>query len=151
MARGGQHCRGGTGVRRLHEVDTEKRVIVLDTLRTELAQEDDIVFAYLYGSFLDGVGFHDVDVGVYRGPGLSDSHSLRAGELSECLSARVEIPVDVRIVNEAPISFLYHVLRGMLLFSRDDVRLAEMIEDTTRRYLDIAPLLRHSTKEAFAS
>ena len=59
--------------------------------------------------------------------------------------------MDVRIVNEVPISFLYHVLRGMLLFSRDDVRLAEVIEDTTRRYLDIAPLLRHSTKEAFAS
>ena len=138
-------------MKRLHQLNTEQRAIVVDTLRTELAQEDDIVFAYLYGSFLDGVGFHDVDVGAYRAPGISDSHSARAAGLSERLSARVDIPVDVRIVNEVPISFLYHVLRGMLLFSRDDVRLAEVIEDTTRRYLDIAPLLRHSTKEAFAS
>jgi hypothetical protein len=38
-----------------------------------------------------------------------------------------------------------------LLLSRDDERLAETIEETTRTYLDIEPILRAATREAFAS
>src|SRR5712691_5437124 len=58
--------------------------------------------------------------------------------------------VDVRILNAAPVPFLYHVLKGQILVSREEERLASVMEDTIRRYLDIAPLLRHYTQEAFA-
>jgi hypothetical protein len=59
--------------------------------------------------------------------------------------------VDVRILNVAPVSFLYHVLRGQLLFCRDDEILAEVTERTISRYLDIAPLVRRGAQEAFAA
>ena len=54
-------------------------------------------------------------------------------------------------LNHAPIPFVFHALRGRLLFSRDDERLATIIEDTVRRYLDMEPLMRNATREAFAS
>ena len=50
----------------------------------------------------------------------------------------------------APVSFHFHVLRGECILSRNDCLLGDVIEDTVRRYLNIAPLLRRSTKEAFA-
>jgi hypothetical protein len=61
------------------------------------------------------------------------------------------MPVDVRGLNVAPVSFLYHVLRGQLLFCRDNARLAEVMEQTISRYLDIAPLVRRATQEAFSA
>ncbi|MDH5640179.1 MAG: nucleotidyltransferase domain-containing protein, partial [Nitrospira sp.] len=73
------------------------------------------------------------------------------GHLSETLAAAVGLPVDIRVLNEAPLSFLHHVLRGQCLQCRDEVLLADMIEDVARRYLDLAPLLRSSTKDAFAA
>lgn len=67
------------------------------------------------------------------------------------LGACVQLPVDVRILNLAPTSFLYHVLRGRLIMSRDDERLASLIEETTSRYLDASPLVRRATKDACAA
>ena len=72
-------------------------------------------------------------------------------ELADRLSRRVGYPVDVRALNEAPLPFVFHALRGELLVSRDDERLAEVLEGTGRRYLDIAPVLRRATRDAFAS
>jgi uncharacterized protein len=72
-------------------------------------------------------------------------------ELSARLTALVEMPVDIRILNDAPLSFLYHVLRGRLLVNYDDELVTAIIEDVARRYLDIAPLLLKGTKDAFAA
>lgn len=58
--------------------------------------------------------------------------------------------VDLRVVNNAPVSFLFHVLRGHPLLVRDERVLADLIERTARTYHDRAPLLRRATREAFA-
>ena len=51
---------------------------------------------------------------------------------------------------KTPASFLFHVFReGHLLLSRDDTGLANRMERTVREYLDIAPLRRRATMEAF--
>lgn len=55
------------------------------------------------------------------------------------------------MLNESPLSFVYHVLRGRLLVCRDEDFLTQMLEDVPRRYLDLAPLLRQGTKDAFAA
>ena len=117
-------------------------------LAAALAREPDIAFAYLYGSFAESSSFHDIDLGVCL-DGRANTRE-RAYSLAERLNSQLKIPVDVRVLNDAPVSFLYHVLRGELLYSRDVDLLSAVMEDTMRRYLDIAPLLRRSTKEAFA-
>jgi predicted nucleotidyltransferase len=133
---------------RPHFLPADQRARILEQLASELETERDIAFAFLYGSFLESDGFHDVDVGVYLRS--TERASILALDLAQRLSARVGVPVDVRILNDVPISFLYHVLRGHLILSRDEDLLGEVMERTVGRYLDIAPLLRHSTKEAFA-
>ena len=132
----------------IYELAASERARIHHLLAAELARELDVAFAYLYGSFAESQSFHDIDIGVYL-DGLANS-SERQGALTERLSSLLKMPADVRVLNDAPVTFLYHVLRGELLFSRDDLLLAAVMEDTFRRYLDIAPLLRHSMKEAFA-
>lgn len=134
-------------VRRRYQLDAEARAHVREQLARELATHADVAFAYLYGSFVESDAFHDVDVGVYFSPPPTGA---LASALAQSLSDRAKLPVDVRPLNGAPVSFVYHVLRGQLLLSRDDALLAEVMEQTVHRYLDIAPLLRLSTKEAFA-
>jgi hypothetical protein len=58
-------------------------------------------------------------------------------------------PVDVRIINQAPVPFLFHVLRGRPLIVRDEQHLADLIESTARTYHDRAPLTRQAVREAF--
>jgi len=91
-----------------------------------------------------------VDVAVCLADDVAAAGAERQIELSERLSRRVGVPVDVRALDDAPLSFRFHALRGRLLLCRDDERLAQMIEETTRRYLDIEPILRIATREAFA-
>ena len=136
---------------RLYKMESAKRSNLLEELRAELMREPLVVFAYGYGSFLESEAFHDVDVGVCLVTEEPGKATARALALAQHLTARIGLPVDVRILNQAPASFVFHVLKGRLIFSRDDDRLAEVIEATLRRYLDIAPLLRQSAKEAFVA
>lgn len=137
-------------MRRLYRMNREGRHRIEQRLAAELASDRNVSFAYLYGSFLESQPFHDVDVGVYLENVRADELSATALDLAQRLSDRAPIPVDVRILNVAPVSFLYHVLRGQLVFCRDDAVLVEIMERTVSRYLDIAPLLRRGTQEAFA-
>jgi uncharacterized protein len=133
---------------RVYEIGAEERTRIARLVAGELAQDPCVAFAYVYGSFAEARPFHDIDIGVYRIG--SDSSADPEQNLAQRLSAALKMPVDVRVVNHAPTSFLFHVLRGELLFSRDDELLSSVIENTIRRYLDIAPMLRHSAREAFA-
>lgn len=135
-------------MRRLHVVDPEGRARIAAALADALAGEAEVAFAFLYGSVVDSEAFHDVDVGVYLRP--EQSEPLYSSLLAQRLAERVGFPVDARVLNGAPVSFLYHVMRGQVILSRDDALLEDVMERTVQRYLDIAALLRHSAREAFA-
>lgn len=134
-----------------YRIEPQTRELLVRHLKAELEKESEIRFAYLYGSVLDSDIVHDVDVGLYLREFEDATSSAIPIDLSNRLTAIVGMPVDVRVLNESPLSFVYHVLRGRLLFCRDEACLTEMLEDVPRRYLDLAPLLRQGTKDAFAA
>lgn len=131
---------------RLFEVDSEGRRRVIERLTDELRKDARLVFAYVHGSFQAGGPFHDIDVAVYLS--ATDRVSQRL-DLADRLSRLTGYPVDLRVLNDAPVSFQFKALQGTLLVSRDDGRLAEFMERVGPRYLDIAPILRRATREAF--
>ncbi len=135
----------------LHTIRPEQREDVLMKLRVELERVSGLRFAYMYGSVLESDRIHDVDVGICLDETAVAQQKDLVDALSVKLSAAVRVPVDIRVLNEAPLSFLYHVLRGRLVLCRDETFLTDMLEDVARRYLDLAPFLRNSTKDAFAA
>jgi predicted nucleotidyltransferase len=135
----------------VHTMDASTRAKLLEQLATSVAQKPAVVFAYVYGSFVESEAFHDVDVGVYLESDDAEKATAVAWDLAQRLTARLGLPVDVRVLNGAPVTFRFHVFKGTLLFHRDEDRLTEVLEDTARRYLDVTPLLRQSAKEAFAA
>jgi hypothetical protein len=130
-----------------HRLDREVRDRLLARLEALLASRSDVLFAIVFGSFLDRDAFRDIDLGVWT----TESAAPRVDvDLAMSLSEALELPVDVRRLNEAPVPFLFHVLRGRPIAVRDERRLADLMERTARDYHDRAPFLRRATKEAFA-
>ncbi|MBC7225748.1 MAG: nucleotidyltransferase domain-containing protein [Thermoflexales bacterium] len=138
---------------RRHKTPEERRVIIA-TLQGVLEAQPDVRFAYLYGSFLEDLPFHDVDVAVYLEDGVDfTDRALELAEVAEraLREAGHPLPVDVRVLNPAPLGFRYHVFRGQLLLSREeDLRVREVVQTLTR-YLDVKPLIRAALREAMTS
>jgi predicted nucleotidyltransferase len=134
-----------------HTIQPGAREALVRRLAIALENDFAIGFAYVHGSLLDSETVHDIDVGLYVCESEAERGSAISSELSVRLTAVAGIPVDVRVLNEAPLSFVYHVLRGRVLVCRDEDLLTTMLEDVARRYLDLAPLLHQGTKDAFAA
>lgn len=131
---------------RVHRLGAEARAALFRALSEELARRPEVSFAYLFGSVLLEDGFRDVDVAVWTTP---VAHRFVDLDLAARLSRRIGLPVDVRRINDAPLSFMFHAMRGRLLWVKDEHLLATLIERTARRYHDHAPILRRATREAF--
>ena len=126
---------------RYFEMSREEREALLRALAERLESERGIVFAYVHGGFVERSFFRDVDVAVW----VEDEE--RAFYYTVDLSARMEselgVPVDVQVLNGAPIPFRYWVFtRGRLLFSRDEGLRARVEDAAIRMYLDFREFLR---------
>ena len=119
---------------------TERTAAALDSAFTMPR----FVFAYLHGSFVQGEEFRDVDVAVF----LNDTVTRTTDdvELEISLSLKLEkelaLPVDIKILNHAPLSFRYHASRGMLLLTKDESTRESFLNKTWSEYFDFQPLSR---------
>ena len=135
-----------------HTLDGEQRRDLTKMITKAVSQDERVLFAFLYGSFLDGAFFRDIDLGVFvKGVGSTDFWDYECG-----LSQKIEkalchpFPVEAKVINRAPISFCYHVIRGRLLFVRDESVMVGFMIRVARTYLDMAPLRRKYMLEAMA-
>lgn len=132
----------------------EKQQIV-EIIINALKPREEIKFAFIYGSFYDPQGdnlpFRDIDVGVYT-QGINEKTAVYYEfDLSEQLSTLVKMPVDVRVINFAPLTFQFHVVRGQLIIDNDEDPRCEFMEHVARHYLDMKPLYIRAIKEAFGT
>lgn len=138
-------------MRRQFRSEPAERERVTRRLVAVLEAEPDLEFAWLHGSFLAADRFHDIDVGVHL-DATTEVRFRQVLDLAMRLDRETGFPVDVRVLNDAPVTFLFHVFReGRLLLSRNDERLADLMERTVREYLDMEPLLRRATIEAYGA
>lgn len=136
---------------RTYLLSSEEKQTLKEALKEGLGGRTEVLFAYLYGSVLDDMNIHDIDVGLYVSGVSEEGITGCAIEIATMLQSITRVPVDVRIINFAPLSFQYKVLRGELLFERDENARSAVAERVSQRYLDIEPLLRRGFKEAFAA
>lgn len=115
-----------------------------DALRGRLEGESDVLVAYLFGSEARGTSgpLSDVDVAIL----LRDDGDLhgRHLELIEVVATVVGSErADVVLLNEAPVTLGYRVLRdNHLLYCRDERARIRHWVTTVDRYLDMEPMRR---------
>lgn len=137
---------------RTHHLSTEEKEKVLQGAAASLGRHEEILFAYALGSFLEEGPFRDLDLVVYVQPGESQYLGFRyedglAQEVTHDLN--LPFPVDLRLLNGAPLAFQYHAFHGRLLLDRDPDRRVDLLACVLSRYFDIKPIIAHHMKEAF--
>lgn len=126
--------------RKPNSVNLTKREEIIGRIKDCLSLKRGIIFAYLYGSFVRDEPFRDIDVALFIKEPLQDYFSLES-DLSYELTTITGYQVEVRIINKAPVALQMAVLREKkLLFSRDDEKRTDFIQDVGKRYIDYSHL-----------
>lgn len=113
-----------------------------------LKAKQNILFAYIFGSFISGDSFKDIDVGIFiSGEKLKSPLNLELqmeGELEDA----IHLPVDVRIINKAPLSFIYNILKGGKVILDNNRSLRADFEGLVyKKYFDFQHLTREYLRE----
>lgn len=106
-----------------------------------------IISVYIFGSFMTGSSFSDIDIGILSDEPVPNPLNLELALESE-IEKKVKYPVDIRILNEAPISFSQNVIRqGKILIDRNPNTRADFENMVLKKYFDISPFRRRYLKE----
>ncbi len=134
-------------LRQAIHISEEEKKILRRKIAERLLSSEQIVFAYVFGSF--GAGdFRDIDVAVF----VSDTGGKKPLELEMELESALEtltsMPVDVRVINHAPLTFVYNVLKGgEVLVDKDPSLRADFEGRLCKEYFDFRHLREEYLRE----
>jgi hypothetical protein len=126
---------------------TEKKQIEI-LIKKYLSKREEILFAYIFGSFVEKENYHDIDIAVYLKENFdkNDSNKLPYGYESELISklnSIVKKKIDFVVLNNARLTFQKKVIeKNILLFSKDENRRLDFENYTRKLYIDTSGLRR---------
>ncbi|MFN2303215.1 MAG: type VII toxin-antitoxin system MntA family adenylyltransferase antitoxin [Anaerolineales bacterium] len=126
---------------------SQKEVVVKKISATLHRECDDITVAYLFGSFVTEDTFSDIDLGVVTNiePNSPLNYEFN---LESKLESVIKYPMDIRILNRAPLSFCQNVIRnGRIVLDRDPNSRADFEGLILKQYFDFAPFRRRYLSE----
>jgi predicted nucleotidyltransferase len=135
---------------RPRDLSFEEKQRFSDRIAALLSKREDILFAYVYGSFLHD-SFRDIDLGVFlRDESSGAAEPLRYEMvLEQELEDATGVPIDVRVLNAAPLPFAYSILRtGEVFFSRDEKARCDFVCRIYTHYHDFAYYRKRYRREA---
>lgn len=126
---------------------------IINLIKEVLTKERRIVFAYIYGSFITAKDFRDIDIGIYlRNPVknpyvVSSDIKIDLSRLSKKRGLKFTADdFDVRVINDAPFTFLKRVFEeGILIIDYDPELRTDIIERVSLKYRECAGLLAESS------
>lgn len=129
-----------------HMITPGDRERLLTWLKERLETYPEIVFAYAHGSFIERDYYRDVDIALWL------DNVEKAWTFTVDVSARLEgslgKPVDIQVLNKAPLPFQHHVYtKGVLILSRDEKQRSEVVNLTLRMYWDLRMLREQVTND----
>lgn len=118
----------------------EEKEKIYHTIKKILAKDKNNAFAYVFGSFAAGERFRDIDIAIYRYNDLNLETEIK---IEQKIASTLKLPVDVRIINKAPIAFIYHVIQeGKVILDHNPDLRADFQSLVLKKYFDFKHL-RH--------
>jgi predicted nucleotidyltransferase len=125
-------------------LDQARKGALTSKISEFLSKEENVLFTYLYGSFLEERPFGDVDVAAYVDPARFQNPD-RIFDYGISLAAKIDlaisgVSVDLRLLNAAPMPFRFNVITtGRVLFSRSEEERIDFEVKTRSLYFDFLP------------
>jgi hypothetical protein len=125
-----------------------KKERLMEQIISYLTSEyDEITVVYLFGSFITGEFFSDIDIGI-----VTKVNPVKTLKFELDLEIRLEkivgCPVDVRVLNYAPLSFCQNVIRqGIVIIDHNPDNRADFEGRILKKYFDFAPFRQRYLQE----
>jgi len=103
-----------------------------------LEKEDCVLFAYVHGSFAEGRPFQDIDVAVFVEESQVPREEVIDFEIATSLRLEedAKMPVDLKVLNYAPLGFQYYSTTGNLLMCKNDDLRVDFLTKIRSLYFD---------------
>ena len=126
--------------------DQKEKLVAEITLYLEKNFES-IMAAYLYGSFVAGLFFSDIDLRILTQNDIEKTLDFEL-ELETRLEKIIKYPVDVRVLNRTALSFCQNVIRHrkVILDRKPNLR-ADFEGKILKQYFDLAYFQRRYLQE----
>ncbi|MCS7232378.1 MAG: nucleotidyltransferase domain-containing protein [Elusimicrobiota bacterium] len=114
---------------------------IISKIKELLHDEEKVIFAYLYGSFIEDEFSNDIDIAVYSSE-IDSIFSFQA-DLKIKISDQIRNlgfdispdEIDLRVINNVDYDFLIEVLdKGVLIVDKDSELRAQFIEKVSLSY-----------------
>jgi predicted nucleotidyltransferase len=121
-----------------------KKAKFLDMIKEVIERDQEVLFAYLYGSFVyaDLLG-SDIDLAVYLKSADIKACIRKEEELTSDLTIKLHTgKIDLRILNVLPLLLQYNILKeGIRLFVRDERERVDFETRVMERFFELKPYL----------
>lgn len=126
-----------------HEV--ENRNFLLTALKEVMEAEEDVLFAYLYGSYACGVALSesDIDIAVYLDPSDMKEYLEKERRILSALIGKIRTDrIDLRILNVMPLILQYRVFKeGIPILIKDEQTRVDFETGVMNRFFELKPYL----------
>ena len=131
-----------------HTLSRSEKEKVIQIISSHLFQQyDEILAVYIFGSFISERHFSDIDIGIITAMDLSKPLDFEL-KLENRLEKLIKYPVDVRILNRAPISFSQNVFRtGRVIIDKNPNMRADFEGRILKQYFDFSPFQQRYLQE----
>jgi len=122
-------------------ISRKERARISKFLGQLLEKENGIFFAYLHGSFTEARPFKDVDLAIFVNEKAIPKERALDFEISSSLKLEknVKLPIDLKIINYAPLGFQYHSTAGTLIMCKEDDLRVDFLTRIRSLYFDFKP------------
>lgn len=118
------------------DLSRPEREEIKKALAEFLYRQEDILFAYIFGSFVREEAFRDIDIAVYS---KDEKGFLYQSDMGYRCTMLTGYPVEVILLNNAEIGLRMNILKeGELLLSKDEEARTDFIERTGKGYIEYA-------------
>ena len=125
-----------------HSRTKQEKEEYINTVSSFLQHHGEIYAAYLFGSFVTRESFADIDLGVLLREEPKDPLGYEI-ELESKLEKMERFRLDVRVLNNAPISFIQNVIRhGRVIIDREPNLRSDFESYVLKKYFDFARFRR---------
>ena len=129
-----------------HSLSPAEKDVILHKISGYLSKKNEIIAALLFGSFAEGQ-FRDIDIGLVLDISFSPPRYYEQ-QLERELSNLIHVSLDIRVLNTAPLRFVYQVLKKQNVIFCSNLNVFSSFESRIlREYFDYAYYLNRYRRE----